>query len=623
MIRSLALFALTLLIAASAAAQAPRLIPYQGVLLEDGAPVTASTQVEFALFDAATGGDEEWSETQTVDPDDDGRFAVLLGSVVDLRPNFGNPLWLEVTVAGTALGPRTMLGAAPYALGLYGITVTPPSGLSVAPSIVAGDPANVAGQESVVSGGKSNSAIGSNSTIGGGEGNTAGSSHSTVGGGEGNTASDRNSTVGGGEGNTASSRHATVGGGQNNTASEFNATVGGGIGNTASQRQATVSGGESNTASERHATVGGGSGNTASERYATVGGGRNNEAGGDATVGGGSGNTASGGNATVGGGNGNTASGGNATVPGGTGNVASGANGFAAGRSARAVHSGAFVWSSGSSLGLESTAEEQFLISADGGVGIGTNAPTALLDINVSLTSDQEVAIRATSEGTGSVASFTSNRSNDSATLEVTQSPFGDGDIAQFFEDDDLRVRIARDGNVTADGAFTGGGADFAEYFALEAGARVTAGDVVGLRGGIVSLRTDGADQVMVISSDPAFVGNPALEDDGALVALVGQVEVALEGGARPGDLLVASGRGDGSARAVSPSRYRVEDGAVIGRVLEAEAGRALALVGVDEASALRDVVARQARALDRQAETIGDLEARIARLEALLAPTP
>ena len=570
MTRSLLALTLTVVVAASAAAQAPRLIPYQGVLLEDGSPVTASTSVEFSLHDAATGGTEVWDETQTVDPDDQGRFDVLLGETEDLPP-FGEPLWLEVAVGGTTLGPRTPLGAAPYALGLFGVRVEPSTsqpGPFFVPSIIGGHPANTAVDDL---GRRSPGAV-----IGGGgnedQPNTAGTF----------------AVVGGGRGNAASTLHATISGGRDNTASGSRATVGGGSENTASSQRATVGGGAENTASGSGATVGGGDENTASGSGATVGGGDENEA-----------------------------SGRRATVPGGSSNVASGDESFAAGQNSSAVHDGAFVWNSDFDV-LESTAEDQFLIGAEGGVGIGTNAPAAMLDIEVPQFGDLEVALRAVSSE-GTAGSFTST-SNTTA-LEVTQR--SSGAIAEFFNDDDLRVRIARTGDVTADGQFTGGGADFAEFFALEAGATVAPGDVVGLHGGRVSLDTDGADQVMVVSSDPAFVGNPALEDGGALVALVGQVEVALEGDARPGYLLVASGRGDGTARAVSPSRYTATDGAVIGRVLEAEAGRALALVGVDEAAALRAVVARQARALQAQASEIDALEARLARLEAALTPAP
>jgi hypothetical protein len=108
-------------------------------------------------------------------------------------------------------------------------------------------------------------------------------------------------------------------------------------------------------------TVGGGSGNNASSSYATVGGGQNNTA--NSTY------------ATVGGGFDNTA-GYLATVPGGAYNLASGFYSFAAGQSAKAIHQGAFVWADSQAGDFFSAANDQFLIRAQGGMGIGTNITT-------------------------------------------------------------------------------------------------------------------------------------------------------------------------------------------------------------------------------------------------------
>ena len=127
----------------------------------------------------------------------------------------------------------------------------------------------------------------------------------------------------------------------------------------------------------------------------------------------------------------------------------------------------------------------------------------------------------------------------------------------------------------------------------------------------------------MIASSNAAVAGNADATQGGALVSLVGQAEVRLSGPASVGDLLVASGRDDGTARAVAPEAYRPEaDGPVAGRVLSVpEAGRVVALVGVDEAAALRAVVAALRADRDRQAERIADLDARLARIEAALTP--
>jgi len=54
---------------------------------------------------------------------------------------------------------------------------------------------------------------------------------------------------------------------------------------------------------------------------------------------------------------------------------------FAAGRGANANHQGAFVWADSQDPAFSSTGQDQFLIRAAGGVGINTNSPQAMLDV--------------------------------------------------------------------------------------------------------------------------------------------------------------------------------------------------------------------------------------------------
>ena len=253
------------------------------------------------------------------------------------------------------------------------------------------------GLGATVGGGLDNIASGPSATVGGGRSNNASSSDATVGGGRSNNASGGGATVGGGTGNTASGTFATVGGGPGNTASDY-ATVGGGGTNTASGTFATVGGGSSNSAIETSATVSGGSSNYASGLGANVSGGIGNVASGDdAVVGGGTSNLASRPAATVGGGDQNTASGSWSTVPGGRGNFAIGPDSFAAGHEAYAYHQGAFVWADSSGGPFGSSAPNQFLIRASGGVGLGVN-PSGALHINAP-TSAPPAALPAAENG--------------------------------------------------------------------------------------------------------------------------------------------------------------------------------------------------------------------------------
>ena len=62
--------------------------------------------------------------------------------------------------------------------------------------------------------------------------------------------------------------------------------------------------------------------------------------------------------------------------------LASGDLSFAAGAQARAIHRGAFVWADSNLVPLASTAPDQFLLRAGGGVGINTNIPSRTLEVN-------------------------------------------------------------------------------------------------------------------------------------------------------------------------------------------------------------------------------------------------
>lgn len=220
-----------------------------------------------------------------------------------------------------------------------------------------------------------------NSTLGGGQGNTieTGADHSTLGGGEGNSIQEFSfdATLGGGHGNKiqSSSQFSTLGGGYANNIQHLSgySTLGGGFVCTIQSNTpySTLVGGYKNTiqSSATHSTLGGGAGNTILNNalYATLGGGvsnlvsgpgafvggggydgatlnANTASGGGAVAVGGTQNIASGSRSTVAGGHNNSATNMYATVPGGAWNLAGGSGSFAAGRAAKALHDGAFVW---------------------------------------------------------------------------------------------------------------------------------------------------------------------------------------------------------------------------------------------------------------------------------------
>jgi len=284
-------------------------------------------------------------------------------------------------------------------------------------AFAAGDNNTASGSYSSVSGGIFNNAGGNNSSIGGGfanaafghlssiaggyfdtvnamyggiasgfsnmAGDAAGDTGAFVGGGYDNSALAPYSFIGSGRSNSALDTAAVVCGGMNNEAVGYLSSVGGGFTNIAGGAASTVGGGSNNTASGLASVIAGGYAGTASDENATIGGGWHNVASGVvSTVAGGQEDTASGIYSTVGGGYGNVASGNYSTIPGGSNNMASGSFSMAAGLQAKANHSGSFVWNDFSGGNFASTGDNQFLIRASGGVGIGTNSPTAALHVN-------------------------------------------------------------------------------------------------------------------------------------------------------------------------------------------------------------------------------------------------
>jgi hypothetical protein len=158
-----------------------------------------------------------------------------------------------------------------------------------------------------------------------------------------------------------------------NTASGGDSVVGGGYGNEAVGNFAAVGGGELNSAIGVRSAIGGGRGNSTSASATTVGGGLNNSAGGaESTVAGGYFNSSGGPGSAVGGGRFNAAAGVNSTVAGGFDNAAAGDYSFAAGRRAKAMHTGAFVWADGNDFDFSSVSPNTFRVRATNGMRVVT-----------------------------------------------------------------------------------------------------------------------------------------------------------------------------------------------------------------------------------------------------------
>jgi hypothetical protein len=189
----------------------------------------------------------------------------------------------------------------------------------------------------------------------------------------GNTVSDDYGTIGGGSGNrvgnfagtTSDANFATVTGGLGNHAAAVFGTVGGGYANHASDVGATVAGGNGNAAGGAASTIGGGLGNRALGDYAVVPGGNNNCAGADYSFAGGRDAKVRPGSSP---GAGTACSG--LTYSGGDGDV------------------GSFVWADAVPVAFSSSGANQFLVRAQGGVGINTAPTQGAVEVTVQTDAD-------------------------------------------------------------------------------------------------------------------------------------------------------------------------------------------------------------------------------------------
>lgn len=148
------------------------------------------------------------------------------------------------------------------------------------------------------------------------------------------------------------------------------------------------------------------------------------------------------------------------------------------------------------------------LIYADGAtdhVGIGTT----------SLTSDK-LRVEDNSTGGRTLSVVNNNASHTDRVLQVTgESLSGSYNLCQMNSNSgsNLRLKVTSAGVVTADGTFTGGGADYAEFFESATGKAIPNGTLVTLKGDKVVKAKRGDVIVGVVRSQDAagFIGNSPL----------------------------------------------------------------------------------------------------------------
>jgi hypothetical protein len=102
-------------IAGIGVAGVPTQINIQGRLSDNGAALNGSHTMQFRMFDAQTGGNQIWAETQSLTVAE-GLFSGILGQTTALPASLftGQTFWLETVVDATTLTPRRPLVSATY-----------------------------------------------------------------------------------------------------------------------------------------------------------------------------------------------------------------------------------------------------------------------------------------------------------------------------------------------------------------------------------------------------------------------------------------------------------------------------------------------------------------------------
>lgn len=103
------------------ASTVPELLNYQGYLTDSsGTPLDGSYQVTFSIYDAPSGGNQLWTETQAAVQVSNGRIAALLGGINPISPmlfvNYKDTFIGVKVGSDSEMTPRQRVHSVPYAL---------------------------------------------------------------------------------------------------------------------------------------------------------------------------------------------------------------------------------------------------------------------------------------------------------------------------------------------------------------------------------------------------------------------------------------------------------------------------------------------------------------------------
>ncbi|WP_457666325.1 hypothetical protein [Thiolapillus sp.] len=223
--------------------------------------------------------------------------------------------------------------------------------------------------------------------------------------------------------------------------------------------------------------------------------------------------------------------------------------------------------------GTSASNSDAFVVQTDADTAIGLSDPLTRLHVVDIINSDSA----SPRNYVGLIENIATGTSADVLALKIgtTSDPQTQANFVGFFNGNNTLVGEIQ-GNNSGGVSYASTGGDYAEYLPLQDPAEaLDAGDIVGVYAGAISRDTTASAQLMVITDRAAVVGNMPRGDARSqahrAVAFVGQLPVKVRGKVRAGDVIVASGRSDGTGRAVKIAELAaLHDAKIVGRAWSA-----------------------------------------------------
>jgi len=198
-------------------------------------------------------------------------------------------------------------------------------------------------------------------------------------------------------------------------------------------------------------------------------------------------------------------------------------------------------------------------LRVDGVVGVNASSPLTRFHVRRSINSTATPANHV-----ALIDNYTTGSSADVLALRMayTGNPGTGANFITFFKGTSTEIG-AIEGNGSGGISFNSSSADYAEFLpVMDRKVEFEDGDIVGIHGGRISRRTEGADVILAISSTPIVLGNNPGEEKLHLyekVGFMGIVPVKVLGKVNAGDYIIASGKSDGVGHAIPKEEIRPE----------------------------------------------------------------